>query len=503
MIMRQIKFSVLVTLIVVLFASCSKNDYLNVIPKDATFVASVNFANIAEKGELSESAYIESLKQYMGIMLNEDAQKQVEEYISDPREMGIDFTAPVYMFLTPSKCACITMKVGSKDKVEDLVTLLKEQGLCSKPVEREGFMTGTLLEDIEYAYDSNTLLVLASLNDGSSAIGKQVVAQLFDQEKDDSFVSTERFDIMDDNDDKDVVMYCNLASVPNDMSMAFKSSLPDGVRLSDVDIVSTMSFLDGKAVMDINVNGLTDKAKKAFEDTDKHMRKIQGQYVDAPAEDFFVWACFGVDGEWFLKNLKKNDSAKQLLLLVERAIDIEQIIRSVDGDMAFVLPSTFITGESGSGVIDFIATAQVKDTKFLADVDYWKRTMRDYGLSMSEGGKNQYVINGNDMSMCWGVDDNNVYMASTEAFNSNLTSRRSTLLNGYKSDILHSRFYMYVNLQSLPLAELATMSGAPGYAGVLQSFKAFTIKSESSNKVQLTLELKDKKKNFVKAIFNS
>ncbi len=497
--MKQ-KYLLLLVLVLAVFTSCSKNDYLNVIPKDATLVASVNVANLAEKAELSGSSAVESVNKYIGLVFNGEAKSKIENYVSDPREIGVDFSSPIYMFATPSQCFCLTMRVGSKSKVDDFVNLLVEQGLCGKPVERDDMMTGTLLDEVEFAYDDNTFLFLYSYGDGGSAIRKQFVAQLFAQDKDDSFVSTEHFDIMDD-DKKDMVMYSNLAGLPNETAMMYKQLLPNGVRISDVEMVASLTFEDGKAVYDVEMNGVTEKAKKTIEEWNKNFRKIEGRYIDSPSKDFLVWGCFGVEGNWFFEGLKNNSEFKQILYIVERAIDIEQIIRSIDGDLAFVIPSSFVTGESDNSVVDFIATAKVKKTKFLDDVDYWKRSMKDYGLSMRDCGKNQYVVSGNDMDMCWGVDGDDVYIATSDAFRRNIASQRSDLLGEYKDDILKSSGYIYVNLQSLPLMELAQLRGIP-YASKLTNVKALIIKIESSRKGQIVFEMKDKKTNFLKQFFN-
>jgi len=487
-------------IILAVLSSCSKNDYLNVIPKDATYVSSVNMANIAQKGELGESPLMDMAKGYMGIMLSKDAQETVKSYMEDPREMGIDFTAPIYIFKTPAQAMGVTMKVGSDDKLEGFLKLLQDQNMCSKPVERDGMFTGTILDDIDFAYNDNTFLLVMSLNDGGSAVRLQQIIKLFEQEKDDSFLSTEAYEKMDD-DKKDIIIYSNLAAVPIDYAMTVKSLVPNGVKLADVEIFASLAFQDGRAVLSSEINGKTESAQKALDEANKHFRKIEGRYIDSPSENFFVWGCAGVDGNWLLNTLKQDVKIKQMLFLVERAIDIEQIIRSVDGDLSVVLPSTFVTGNSANSVIDFIATAKIKDEKFLDDVPDWKQSMKEYNIKMIETGKNNWVLSGGDMKINWGVDDDNVYIATSDAFNSNAFSKRSQVLKDYESEIKDNLVFIYMNLSSLPLKEVASVIQVPGMASRLTALKALVIKSPSAHKMEMVLELKDQKTNFLKQMF--
>ena len=75
------------------FCSCSKREYLNVIPQNPAFVVSVDFKTISEKGEISESPYLPQLTSLLGGM-----SEKFSDYVENPSKMGIDFRQPAYFF---------------------------------------------------------------------------------------------------------------------------------------------------------------------------------------------------------------------------------------------------------------------------------------------------------------------------------------------------------------------------------------------------------------------
>ena len=60
--MKIIKLFLPFFLVALLFASCGKSDYADVVPKDASLVIEVNMADIASKGGIAESKLLASVK---------------------------------------------------------------------------------------------------------------------------------------------------------------------------------------------------------------------------------------------------------------------------------------------------------------------------------------------------------------------------------------------------------------------------------------------------------
>lgn len=497
----KVKVLSIVALVVVLLSSCSKADYVNVVPADASFVASFNMKDIADDADLKNSGLVDMLNKSLGFVVSGKEKDKVQEYINDPRSMGIDFGEPVYMFKTANECIGLAMKVGSESDLKEFLQLLAKQSICSKPQERDDYICGTLLDDIEYTFDGKTLLLLSCLGDGGSAMNKSMSAQLMKQGADHSFASTEAFDKMDGQKGA-LKMYCNIGVLPEDVSKQFIHFLPKGVKKSDIELLATLSFDDGTATFTSIMWGNTPKAQQFMEETNKNLRKLDGEFIKAPTEDFLAWVSVGVYGEWLLKNLKEDKDLKTMLLAVERGIDIEQMLRSVEGDFTVVLPMSAITREKG---LDFVAMAELKNSKFLDDVDYWKESMKDYGISMRNVSGNDYLLNFEDgTSVNWGVsaDKEVLYFAPSTAFNHHNISPKSELLEAYEDEIEESQVFMFFNLKNAPLREIGMTIGMPYLSDALGKLQSLIIKSSSAEQMQIVIELEKKDENFLKQILN-
>ncbi|MBQ9363551.1 MAG: DUF4836 family protein, partial [Bacteroidaceae bacterium] len=220
------------------------------------------------------------------------------------------------------------------------------------------------------------------------------------------------------------------------------------------------------------------------------------RYIHSPQEGFAVWACLGVKGSWLLDQLKQDPKAKELLIALERAIDIEAILRAVDGDVAVTLPRDF-SGMNAIADADFMLLAHVDNKDFLKDVDYWQKTMKDYGVSMTQSKDNNFVLKAQDYTLNWGVDGDDVYFASAKMFAANSISQRSQLLSPLEDEIRKNQIYAYVDLERL-LSDAHT--GNPSIDNVTSQLKSIVIKSKSSNNIELSIETKDTSLNFLKAI---
>ncbi|MBP5479364.1 MAG: DUF4836 family protein, partial [Bacteroidaceae bacterium] len=323
---------------------------------------------------------------------------------------------PVYVFKTPTQYIGVAMKIDDEDKFSEFLEVLRDNGSCTKSVEHEGKKFGALM-DCDFAYNDNTFALLIPLAANSKAGNRSVLTSMFNQKENESFASTDNFKKMAD-DNGDILMYINMGVLPANTPLAQVYGM-NGMKPSDVEGFLSTSFVDGKMVMTTEVSGKTEAAKKMLEESTKSMRKIEGKYINVPTDKSLMWFCAGVKGVEYLKNLKKTPQVKELLLLAERTVDIEKIINSVEGDFAVTvgeLPSATDNFMSlNSFMPDYLITANLNNTDFLKDADYWKRTMRDYGFTMTETGKNQYSISNGNIDINWGVDGNDLYFASKNA----------------------------------------------------------------------------------------
>ena len=456
-------------------ASCSKKDYMTVIPADATFVAQINLADLAEQADLQNAPVIRTLKGYVGLIASGEEKEMVKAVLDDPSIIGVDFAAPAYVFETIDHHWGLVLCVKDNDHLDETFKVLAKQQIAAKPTERDGLMWTSLLDDINIAYDNQRLLILTAHSESAAPNAlKRQMSQLFEQDKDLSFFETDKM-LKLESTDAPISIYSRMAALPQDMVQQMTGFLPKGVRSADVEVCISADFREGNAVLRATMFSDNEKIQQLFEQADENMYKIQGDYLGAASDHSFAWISVGCQGEWLHNLLKQSEQAKQALFMLERGIDIEQMLRSIDGDVTFVLPSE--PAAEGFAKTDFIAMATVKNSDFLSDVADWQRSARDYGITLSEKGKNQYLLKAQDMQMEWGVDGETLYFTTPNAVLQKAFSQNGSLLSAYKDEIKDSQFFALVNMQALPSPN---MNKIP--------LNAIVMKSERTGEVEIRLE---------------
>ena len=140
-----------------------------------------------------------------------------------------------------------------------------------------------------------------------------------------------------------------------------------------------------------------------------------------------------------------EDKAMQVLLAgLNTAVDMDNIIRSIDGDMAFVVP-----GYEGDRMQVQLG-ARLRTRGFLEDVDYWKKSAPK-GSSITDRGKDFYSYDGGDISFCFGVSaDNRFYAGSTETLAREILQKSSSPFSPeIRKAMKGQRMCMLVNVEKM------------------------------------------------------
>lgn len=490
-IMKTFRYVTIMILSVLLLASCKKSGYVNCIPSDATLVVSVDFNELATKADLRNSHLNEIVDQYLGLVVFGEGLDKAKEYIDKPETIGIDFREPAYFFRTAGGEFGATLCVHDESALTEFINVLVKQDICTKPSEKNGYQTGTMLDDIHYGYDGSTLLLVASLEGGRS---RQMLNSFMNQNDNNSFSSTDNFGKMVEMKDKDIILYSNLGVLGNDVKQMFSSVIPQGVHPADVEFFGSVAFENGVARLTAEFEGANDKTKEMLDDIDKNFYKITGEVAeDVLLDKTLIWGNIGVNGEWLLDKMKKSKELKQMLFVIERAVDVEAMIRSIDGDVSIAAPLSIL--EDQEGVPDFSLKAHLKSTSFLNDVKDWMEAQKDYGIVMINTAPDEYVFEYQHKPVIWAVNKKVLTMASYTYY-----TKDDTYYSEYLEQIPNYSVFFLINLQTLPLKEKAGLPDFLGFNEKIDKLKSFIIKASSAHEWEVDIELTDKEQNFLNAL---
>lgn len=491
--MKKIQLISALVLAVMALCSCSNTDYQKAIPANATLVVKADMKSISEKADFKNSQVMKTLDVPLAAMVKGKDLKRVKEYIDDPMKMGIDFSMPLYFFMVGDETLGLTMKVADDGDVKDFLLLLQKQGLATKPVEKDGLMCGTLVDDITYSYDGNSFLLLASIKGKSTAATGRMARELMNLKEDESFISTDAFDRLND-EEKDVVMCVQSADFMKKMNL---SDLYKGFDYKGFESMASLNFEKGEAKVTSKLYAKTDEAKKLLDEMNDHMEKLNGRYLDKVADDAVIWMGAGVKGAWLLEKLKENKSLNALLFALERAVDVEQMLKAVDGDVSVEL----FRNEADRNKVEYVLYAELDNSKFLADVDDWKLSHKDYCINMVDKGDNQYQLTSDGQTYNWGVQGDDLYWATVWA-SGHAEQSTGALLKPYKKQIENSRIFIFLNWEEMVEKDnqMSDVAMVLRMWGGRFDIKSIYMTAPSVDEITWTVEMKNKEENFLKQI---
>lgn len=475
------------------FASCQKEDYKSVIPQDANMVASLNVEELFKEADLSNSAIMNQAKEWMGLVATGSMRRKMNALLEEPNKLGFDFREPAYVFQTPNHCYGLALKVADDGDLEDSFSFLRMLQICSRLTEKDGKKWGTLLGEINFAFDSNTFLLMVPTKGDHPSVVKGLMSHLLSLDENQQFQQSENYAKL--TDAKGVIRFFSKANaLPETAEKYISTMLPRNVRFGDVQLSSSVHFDKGTIRLVSKIFSDNPAVQQLIDEADKNMHTISGKYVNAPADGFFVWSTLGCDGDWLLNTLKKNETMKNWLRALERAVDIEKMLKAVDGDVTFVMNSA----ESvNGGDLNFLAMAEIENHDFLNDVSEWKQSMRDFNVSMQEVAKNQYQLSAADYRLNWGVEDKNLYFATDKSYVNNALESKSNALENYSDEIHRCKMFTYISLDAFSHTH-ASISGVKADY-LLQRIQGIVIKSDKMGDFEIRIQGRDKSKSLLKS----
>lgn len=375
-----------------LLSSCSNSDYVNAIPANSSAIISVDMKKMADSHAVADKAGV--LKSLL--------------HVDDATDCGIDISEKLYLFESAEGNLGLCAKVADDDKLEDwLNQLSKEQHTCDKVAERKGFRFTVLKDSWLVGFSDKSLLIMGPVVADAQAELQRNMVRYLKADEEQGVKASPMFGRLD-SISSPMAMVAQAQALPEKFVAPFTLGAPKGADASQVVIAAEMTIQQGMLRIKGETFSFNRDIDKALKEAVQNYQPIKGKYVMSMPDDAVAGIFMNVDGTKFLPMIQNNKGLQQLLLGINTAIDMDNIIRSVKGDMAIVLPSF------SDSNLKMTMAAQLAHTKWLADVGYWKASCPK-GSSIADWGKNAYSFSDGNTSFYFGVsDDLQFYSGSDE-----------------------------------------------------------------------------------------
>ncbi len=432
----------------VMLTSCSGDDYINAIPANSTALLSFDASALGGKPKA------ENIKRLLGV--------------KDVEDCGIDFSNKVYVFETVDGNIGLVAKVDDDDNLNDWLNGLSSKGLCTKTEEKGDNRFAVLKNSWVVGFSSDALLIMGPVLPAQQAEAKQQILRYFNQDEDNGIKTSPLFERLDSIDSA-VALVARADALPEQFAMPFTLGAPKGTDASQ--IIISAEIARGSANC-LEISGETFSLDKeinaALKSSMATLRPIQGKYVRSMSSSDTFGAFLNVDGKQFINMLHSEKSFQALLAGLNTAIDMDNIIKSIDGDLAIVANSY---GADQSMALQMGAQLASKD--FLADVGYWKQSC-PAGCKIVDWGKNSYLYTDGKLNYYFGVTDDMQYFSGStpEKAQASISSAKHSLPVSLTSKIAGKRMCMVLNVRALA-------GGAGQYASVMSFIEPFFGKVET------------------------
>lgn len=405
--------------------ACSGDDYLNAIPAESKALMSIDVSQLA--GDKPSAGQANILRKLLGI--------------DNVANCGIDFSAKVFLFESPQGDLGLCAKVSSADDLEVWLDRLVRRGQCQPLQERGGCRFTTLKDAWLLGYTDDALMVMGPVTGDARANKQRLLARYLDAREEDGVKASPLFERLD-TIQAPMALVARAEALPESMMLPFTLGLPVDADPSQVIVEARMTNTDGWLRVEGSTFSLNPQVEEALRKASRVFRPITDEYMSVVSPDMLACLLLNVDGGQFLPVLREDKALRALWMGINTAIDMDNIIRSVNGDMLLTL--TDFSGGKPSVALG----AKLTHSDWLGDVGYWKRSCPP-GTSITDWRHDAYRFHGAGTDFYFGVGDGLRFYAGNDSSRAKSMLATSTrpLCDKSRNKIVGKRMVLAVNLR--------------------------------------------------------
>lgn len=413
---------------ILILSSCSSDGYLNVIPQNSTAIISIDIQKLYSTSKNNKQ--LDYLKDVLKL--------------KDVDASGLDLSTKAYVFETVDGNIGLVVKVDNEDNLSNWIKNLERAGYCKNLTTRKGFKFTSVKDTWVLGFSSDALLVMGPILPIQQADMQRQMVNFLGQDDSKSIKGSPMFQKLDSLESP-VSMVAQAAALPEKFVTPFTIVAPKDADASQIMIAAEIvKDEDGCINLKGETYSLNDNLNNSIKKNKKTFRPIQGTYSACMPISASLGIFLNVDGKEFLKLLHSNNSIQALLAGMNTAIDMDNIIRSINGDMSIIIHS-FKEGENIPQM-----SAQLSNNEFLKDVEYWRESCLT-GCKIIDWNKNSYYYTNGTFCYYFGVsDDMQFYSGGSPKYALESISKSQNAIPEYvQNKIRGKRLCLVLNLETI------------------------------------------------------
>lgn len=399
-------------------AGCTSTDYQNAIPGESTMLISIKPSKVS--GANSQTL----LRAIM--------------HVSNLDEVGLDFSSDIFFFEDAQGNLGVCAKVDDTDKLRKTA-----QRLGATLRHKRDYDFAALNNNWIMGWSDKALLLMGPvIPDAQDAMMVQM-AKYLGEDEDDGIKASPIYDKLD-SINAPMSLVCQAQALPEQLVAPFTLGAPRDANPAQILIAAELKIEKGKLWVNgetfsfkSSINSSLQKARAVF-------RPIQGKYVKTMSDSDALGMFMNVDGTQFIQLVRQNRGLQAMLAGINSAIDMDNIIKSVNGDMYIITPTL------DNSHFQLMMAAKLANANWLADVDYWKQSVPKGG-HIGDWGRDCYYYEGDKTTYYFGVTQDWQYMSggSKQAALQSIKPSANPIDKDLQDNIVGKKLVMVINFRAL------------------------------------------------------
>lgn len=303
--MKKIVWIICITF-VGLFSSCSDNDYVNVIPRNS--IALISF----DASQTTPSASL----------------------LSELDSCGVDLQSKVYFFETSDGMLGLCAKMDDVGKMVSWLKTKVNSGDCEQLMERSDINYAFYKHAWQIGYNESMVLILGPIVATQQPQTQMQIANYFHQDESRSIRASRMFQRLDSIGGS-VSMVAQTVALPERYVAPFTLGAPPDADPSEIFIAAQLTADDRILHIKGNTFSFNKRLEKALRTAKPTFRPLGAQLAEKLCADDEIAILMNAKGQALMPLLHQDKALKALMAGMNLTIDIDSILRSVDGDMLF------------------------------------------------------------------------------------------------------------------------------------------------------------------------
>lgn len=505
MVKKMVSRLLVLAVLIVFMAACSKkSEYINIIPADASAVASIDLKSLADKAGLNDKENAAMKQKMMDAFkngMNAATFQQLEKVINNPTESGIDVKSVVYFFTSPTlPYASLVANIDNEDKLITSLDVMAKEQVCQPVTDGDGYkfttMNGNLL-----AFNASAVIIVNMQSESQAEEIKKTISNLMKQTSENSISKSGAFQKMQ-KQKGDIKFFASMTAIPEEYARQLSTSLPSQINLKDLSILGDLSFEKGKIAAKFENYTDNEEVKELLKKQQKAIGKVNSTFLNYFPVSTLAFMNIGVNGSELYNILLDNQEFRNTVSIA-KAAEVKELFSSFNGDI-----SAGLINVTMNNAPNFVAYADVKNGNALKAIYTNKKAL---GLKQGEDilqlGTDEYVYKSRSMNVFFGIKNKQMYATNDELLYKSIGKNvdKSVKDASYASDMKGKSFFLAINMDSileLPVVKMVMGFGgeeAKMYVNLVSQVSYLSVSSEGEVS-EIDLSLKNKDVNALKQI---